>query len=444
MSGRSRLVGLCAALCVCAALVAAPRAVGAELDPSFGVGGFTQIKLSRFYDSAQAAHAARDGTVLVAADADPDRFGGFILTRLREDGTPDPAFGIGGLVIVGIGRWADHVSDVIELADGRIVLAGHAFVDRFSVREAFALARLLPDGRPDESFGAGGKVIVPGRAFDRYGECVDLSQQASMADGRIVVVGGIGCEDFKLIVMRFQADGSLDPSFHGDGRWSSRADGSASAVSVLPDGGLLIAGATGSPDFDSSGQMQLIRLTADGAYLAGWGREGRVSIRFPGYRHSHARAMALDAQGRALLVGEAGIRQPQLALARVLADGSLDQSFGQGGRLTARFHPRRENWGRAVALAPDGSAVLAVPTRHANANRYLERFVLARVTADGQLDPGFGAGGWLRVPFGSRDASAHDVVLDTLGRVVAVGSVEVRRGRNDLANRNDFVAVRLR
>ena len=256
---------------------------------------------------------------------------------------------------------------MIELPDGRIVLAGNAYVPG-SGQEVFAFVRLLADGRLDESFGTGGKVIVPARAFGRYGECPYITQLALMADGRIVAVGGIGCPDehgasFKLIAIRLTADGSLDPSFHGEGRWSSWAGCVAYAVSVLGDGGLLIAGATGTPDFCTFGQMRLIRLTADGAYAATWGMNGRVSVRFPGFRYSYARAMALDDQGRALVVGEAtnqspfewwtgkASNPPRLAVARVLADGSLDQSFAAGGRMTARFHPRRESWGRAVALA---------------------------------------------------------------------------------------------
>jgi hypothetical protein len=122
----------------------------------------------------------------------------------------------------------------------------------------------------------------------------------------------------------------------------------------------------------------------------------------------------------------------------VLADGGLDQSFGTGGRMTAQFHPRRESRGRAVALAADGSAVIAVTTDHASPRRRVNRFVLARITEDGQLDGAFGAGGWLRAPFGSRNASAYDVGLHLSGRVVAVGSVESR------PERGDFTAVRLR
>src|SRR5688572_21726660 len=106
MSGRSRLVGVCAALCVCVVLVAAPRAVGAQLDPSFGAGGVSLLKLSRFDSSAQAAHVARDGSVLVAGYSEQRRNTGamndFVLVRLGEDGTPDPAFGVGGIAMVDI------------------------------------------------------------------------------------------------------------------------------------------------------------------------------------------------------------------------------------------------------------------------------------------------------------------------------------------------------
>jgi uncharacterized delta-60 repeat protein len=458
MPGRSHLVGVCAALCVCVVLVPAPRAVGAELDPSFGASGVSLLKLSRFYSSAQAAHVARDGSVLVAVRVDRRlntlAKNDFALVRLREDGTPDPAFGVGGIAMVDIDGGWDNVSDVVELPDGRIVLAGDTYLES-SGQEAFAFVRLLSDGRLDESFGTGGKVIVSARAFGRFGECPYITQLTLMADGRIVAVGGIGCPDehgtaFKLIAIRLTADGSLDPSFHAEGRWSSWAGCVAYAVSVLADGGLLIAGATGTADYCLFGQIRLIRLAADGAYTATWGQNGRLSVRFPGFRYSYARAMAVDEQGRALVVGEAtnqssyewytgaASNPPRLAVARVLADGSLDQSFGQGGRMTARFHPRRASRGHAVALASDGSAVIAVATEHANPRRYLNRFVLARITADGLLDSGFGAGGWLRVPFGSRNASANDVVLDQSGRVVAVGSVESR------PERSDFAAVLLR
>jgi uncharacterized delta-60 repeat protein len=454
MSGRSRLVGVCAALSV--AFVAGPGVAAAQLDPSFGSGGVSLLKLSRFHNSALATQVARDGTVLVAGRVEQRRNTGvrddFAVVRLREDGTLDPAFGVGGVATADIAGSYDYASDVVELPDGRIVLAGYAFVRGSG--QSFAFVRLHADGRLDESFGTAGRVIVPARAFGRLGECPYITQLALMADGRIVAGGGTGCADehgaaFKLIAIRLTADGSLDGSFHGNGLWSSRAGCVAYAVSVLSDGGLLIAGATGTASLCTSGQMRLIRLTADGAYAPGWGSGGRLILRFPGFRYSYARAMAVDDQGRALVVGEVDDRSPfewyngegdppRLAVARVLADGSLDQSFGQGGRMTARFHPRRESRGHAVALAADGSAVIAVAIDHASPRRYLSRFVLARVTADGRLDAGFGAGGWLRVPFGSRNAFANDVALDQSGRVVAVGSVESR------PERGDFTAVRLR
>jgi uncharacterized delta-60 repeat protein len=242
--------------------------------------------------------------------------------------------------------------------------------------------------------------------------------------------------ELKLAAMRLLPDGNLDPSFHGDGLWSSWAGCYAGAVSVLSDGGLLIAGATGSRDYCWAGHMRLIRLRADGTYAADWQKVGRMTIQFSRLKDSAAGAMAIDDQGRVLLVGQAGSR---LALARVLSDGSLDTSFGTGGRVVSRTGPRRSEYGSGVALAADGSAVVSV---HSTSLRGLSgRFMVVRVTADGRLDSVFAPGGWQRVPFGA-SATASDVLLDTAGRIVAVGSVLARRTRSRYVY--DFAAARLR
>ena len=205
---------------------------------------------------------------------------------------------------------------------------------------------------------------------------------------------------------------------------------------MLSDGGLLIAGATGSTDYCRGGQMRLIRLLADGTYATDWQRNGRVIIPFPRLKNSAAAAMAVDGQGRVLLVGEAGRR---LALARMLSDGTLDGSFGTGGRMVARTGPGRYEYGGGVALAADGTAAVSV---HSASLRGLGgRFMVARVIANGRLDPAFGPGGWQRVLFGAGQyATASDVVLDAAGRIVAVGTVRVDRTRYFY----DFAAVRLR
>jgi len=450
MFGRSRLAGAGAVLCVSAAVsvTGAWALAGGEPDPGFGAGGVTTLALSPATDGASAATVSRDGTLLVAAHADPRRGlnTDFVAVRLRDDGSPVPGFGAGGVARVDVAGQEAEAGEIIEQADGRIVLGGWALLP--DTHAGFAFVRLLADGRRDPSFGSDGVVIVPEWVFEWYfnEECPEINALALTADGRIVAVGTIGCggehgQYPRLVALRLLPDGSLDRSFHGDGRWASRAAGcAASAVHVAADGGLLIAGESGGDDYCLGGRMRLIRLRADGRYATDWASRGRRVIGFPGFEWASASAMAVDGQGRMLLVGEA---EGRLALARVLADGRLDYGFGnRGRRVLPRLARRSEESVTGVALASDGSALVSVSSfRYRRDGQFYELFdadaLLARLTPDGQLAGAFGAGGWLRLPFGGW-ATAQDVVLDATGRAIVVGLAARRPGRAD------FTVARLR
>jgi uncharacterized delta-60 repeat protein len=451
--GRSRLAVAGAVLCVSAALAVtgAWALAGGELDPRFGAAGVTTLALSRGSDGANAATVSRDGTLLVAGYAERrGRITDFVVVRLRDDGSPDPGFGAGGVARVDVARGEaaaealPEPGEIVEQADGKIVLGGWTVLP--DTHAGFAFVRLLADGRRDPSFGSDGVVIVPERVFGRYfnEECPEINALALTADGRIVAVGTIGCggehgQYPRLVALRLLPDGSLDRSFHGDGRWASRAAGcAASAVHVAADGGLLIAGQGGGDEYCSGGKMRLIRLRADGRYATDWASRGRRTIGFWGFEYASASAMAVDGQGRMLLVGEA---EGRLALARVLADGRLDSGFGNRGRRVLPRRARRSlESATGVALAGDGSALVSVDSARLRRLGVYDPVrvdaLLARLTPDGQLARAFGARGWLRLPFGGW-ATAEDVVVDAAGRTFVVGF-------NFRSGRGNFKVARLR
>jgi uncharacterized delta-60 repeat protein len=438
MFGRSLFAGARTAISVSAVVgvVGAWAAAPGELDTSFSGDGMTTLALSRSFDAPSAVVGSRDGTILVAVQADPRR--DFRVMRLRDDGSLDPEFGTGGIARVDLKGGADNVADVIEQPDGKIVLAGDTTWSRHR-REGFAFVRLLADGQRDPSFGRNGVRVVAERRFGRFAECPGVDALTLSANGRIMVVGGVGCggeggRDLRLAALRLHPDGGLDRSFHGDGLWSSRAGCDAAAVSVGADGGILIAASTGSTDYCTFGKMRLIRLGSDGRSMADWATGGRSTIGFPGFRNAYTAAMAVDVEGRALLVGYA---ERRVAFARVLADGRLDPSFGNGGRrVLPRFAHRSEDYATAVALARDGSAL--VPVSSYQPKGRTSSFNVVRVTPDGRPDDGFGTGGRQSIPFGVRYATTGDLMIDALDRAVAVGAVYSRR------TETDFAAARLR
>src|SRR5688572_25162703 len=138
-------------------------AAAGDLDPTFGSGGVVLTDAPAPYccEAANAVAIQPDGKIVIAGSlfdasntqaADND----FALARYTPDGVLDPTFGVGGLVTT---KFVPNSSDAIRAvaiqSDGRIVAAGNS---QLGGSEQFALARYLPDGTLDPSFGTGGKM----------------------------------------------------------------------------------------------------------------------------------------------------------------------------------------------------------------------------------------------------------------------------------------------
>src|SRR5207247_587941 len=95
------------------------------------------------------------------------------------------------------------------------------------------------------------------------------------------------------------------------------------------------------------------------------------------------------------------------ALTRYNADGSLDPSFGQGGRATTDFGG--SDVANSLVMQPDGKLVAAGFTYN-NFSAWTEDFALARYNADGSLDHSFGQGGKVTTDFGGRESASSLVV----------------------------------
>ena len=140
-----------------------------------------------------------------------DGDGEFALARYNPDGSLDPSFSGDGKQTTAItGFTADEANAVVLQADGKIVAVGGSRVEEFG---DFALARYNPDGSLDPSFSGDGKQ-EPNLGFPDF-----ANGAAIQADGKIIAVGLAGGEldsqDFALA--RLNVDGSLDASFSGDG-----------------------------------------------------------------------------------------------------------------------------------------------------------------------------------------------------------------------------------
>jgi uncharacterized delta-60 repeat protein len=170
------------------------------------------------------------------------------------DGSPDTSFGHSGVVRTYL-DWASGADAVAIDANGRIVVAGFAQAHRSST--SFALARYLPDGALDPTFGRDGVVKTP---------VVGLGGATAMAfdsRGRIVAAGN-GYSTFT--VARYRPNGRLDPSFGGDGSVAmGRADGAfANSVAIDAKDRIVAAGTNRGESGRARGDFMLARYFGDG------------------------------------------------------------------------------------------------------------------------------------------------------------------------------------
>jgi uncharacterized delta-60 repeat protein len=164
-------------------------------------------------------------------------FGDFALARYLPDGRLDPTFGVGGIVTTDFGGF-EGAGPVLLQPDGKPVAAGSADTD-------FALARYLPDGRLDLTFGVGGKVTTDFTGAEGSDGVGGLIRQP---DGKLVAAGR-ACLNFTcdFALVRYLHNGRLDPSFGDGGTVTTDFGGDDQAGPLVrqPDGKLVAAGGAG-------------------------------------------------------------------------------------------------------------------------------------------------------------------------------------------------------
>jgi uncharacterized delta-60 repeat protein len=319
----------------------------------------------------------------------------------------DATFGGDGKVTTNFTTGFDGANAMAVQADGKIVAAGEAAVSG----GAFALARYNPDGRLDETFGDDGKVTTNfTRRSDRaFGVAIQ-------ADGKIVAAGEAAGGGGEFALARYNPDGTLDPTFGGDGRvttnYTAHDDG-ASGVAVQRDGKIVAAG-TAFSDCDCS-KFALARYEADGILDASFGDAGKVTTPVGGW----ATAVALQPDGDIVVAGSAGDIFGPFAVVRYTSDGTLDRSFGGDGKVTTNMGCCEES-ANAVAIQPNGRIVVAGSVGpHEYGDRPISYFALVRYRPNGALDPTFGGDGKVKTAgFGGADA----VAIQADGKIVAAGN----------------------
>jgi uncharacterized delta-60 repeat protein len=180
------------------AAVPAADAATLRLDAGFGEGGIARVRFGIVLDPADTLPLRPvrqpDGKLLVAA-AHYEFHGNsqVLLARFTRRGRPDPTFGHGGRERLGV-RWNFAPSAVQVLPDGRILVLGAAGFapSLYPFPDQLGLVRLLPDGSRDRTFGTNGFVTwnPPWRADTLY-MTTRPGLFVRQGDGRLLAAGQV-------------------------------------------------------------------------------------------------------------------------------------------------------------------------------------------------------------------------------------------------------------
>ena len=411
IAAKARLFGLVLFLVIspCATILAAPG----DLDTTFGANGVVSSNFGGLCH-AYAVAVQVDGRIVVAGDAHSQA----AVARYNTDGSLDPTFGSAGVTITPAGELAAAFAVAIQ-PDGRIVVAGQVHFNTIAYDD-WLILRYNTDGSLDNTFGSGGMINTDFGTFD-FAYAVQIQP-----DDKIIVAGRANDQ---FGVARYDPDGSLDASFAEGGKTiiePFRDPAWANSIALTSGGQIVVAGYAFSPTDEEA--FGLVMFKPKGALAKTFGHTGEViappfQFCMPGDPNSEdiAQGVAIQADGKIVAAGNSlspcGPTLGDFAVARYLANGALDPTFGSGGQVATPF--LGAGAGKSLVIQPDGKILVG--------GQVLEfmvgyEFGLIRYNSDGSLDPTFGFEGRARTFFGDINYEAGSMALGRDGNIIGVGA----------------------
>lgn len=301
-----------------------------SLDTTFNGTGKVTTDIGNGQNNGNSVAIQSDGKIVVAGTT--EGAADITIVRYRADGSLDTSFSGDGKLTTDFGGAPDYGYSVTTQSDGKIVVAGES-------NGYFALIRYNANGGPDNSFAASG---WPNVGFNGPGYSV-----AVQSDGKILVAGsGSAAGTFALV--RYSPNGNLDTSFSGDGIVTTEIDGNnqnfGRTLAIQSDGKLVVAGYSGKglSNFD----FVLIRYNANGSLDTTFNATGIVRTDL-GSSNDFGYGVALQSDGSIVVAGysdvagkdtfavvryQGGLPAPQIAVEQPagvnLLDGAANVAFG--------------------------------------------------------------------------------------------------------------------
>ena len=328
-------------------------------------------------------------------------------------------------VSIGYGRGSGGLT--INTVTNRVYVTNHSDGTVSVIQDS---SQASSPGTLDPTFGSGGTLLSNIANYNDFATAVVIQE-----DGKIIVAGctntGTGGQH-NFALARYSVNGSLDPTFGNEGKVVTDFSGDAVALAVeeQQDGKIVVGGVY--VGINGLGSWLLARYNAEGLIDSTFGNGGKVILTFNGYSRCGLYGLTIQDDGKIVGVGYGYGRvqgyygaKDDVLLARFNIDGSFDTNFGSGGQVFTPIGTINDR-GYRVAIRPDGRLVVFGDYDAG----YQDNIFLVQYNVNGTLDPGFGNGGKVTASIGNYDR-ARDLVFQPDGKIVVTGGTDVA-GRKEL------------
>ena len=366
------------------------NAVGV-FDRNFGTNGRISTNVGN-PAQANAVVIQPDGKILALGIVGNGGSQDTVLVRYNSNGSLDPSFGNGGIVVAALSPFSESANDLALQSDGKIIVVGNIY-SPVAQSIDFSVARFNQNGTLDTSFGISGIATV------NQGSNEVFNSVAVQSDGKIVAAGRTSDGD-RTAVIRFNSNGSLDSGFGDSGllfiEFSGFSQESFYTLDLLANGRILLGG-QGSVTIPHSGTSNfLVALNSNGSFASDFGTNGTV-IFWDGFISPGFDAAVLP-DGRILVVSDKAYR--------FLSNGTRDTSFTGG------------NPGNELAVRSDGRFIIG--------GNFISNFASQIYAANGQF---IGR---------ARNLTANDIAVQSNDKFVFISS----SGNNFIVTRLDAITSR--
>jgi len=352
------------------------------LDASFGTSGISNMNFGTSCSSTKSTLLSNGKIILVGSITNATTGADAAIVKYKKDGTLDNTFGINGTVTTDFGTQTDKANNVTIQSDGKILICGR--IDPNTLNPKFFISRYDSLGNLDNSFAINGKIIDSMYTFNVI---------KVQTDGKIIAAGsktyninGIFNWRTDFFVSRYNSNGSIDNSFGTNGVVILNADTSNffTDLEIQNDGKILACGKGNNPSNPINGNHRIFRLNSNGTIDNSFGTNGRITM-----PSGEGYLTDINLKNNSKIICAGGGHTNGFEIYQFNMNGSIDSTFGNNGKVFTSFNAL-DSPGMGVNIQQDGKIILG---GYADAV-----YAIARYSANGVLDNTFGNAGKVTTP----------------------------------------------